>query len=62
MAARKLLSTTDMTVADISGKIGFSDYNYFCRVFKREEGLPARKYRALYREDTSAVSDSRTGD
>jgi len=53
MAARRLLSTTDMTIAEISEKIGFSDYNYFCRVFKSEEGLPARKYRALYQEDKS---------
>lgn len=53
MAARKLLASTELPVSEISEKIGFSDYNYFCRVFKKEEGLPARKYRALYREDRS---------
>jgi len=26
---------------------GFTDYNYFCRVFKKEVGVPAKKYRNL---------------
>lgn len=51
MAARELLVQTGLPVAEISERIGFSDYNYFCRVFKKEAGLSARKYRVLHRED-----------
>jgi len=53
IAARKLLIGTGLPIAEISEKIGFSDYNYFCRVFKKEAGLPARKYRALHKEGRS---------
>lgn len=53
IAARKFLIRTGLPIAEISEKIGFTDYNYFCRVFKKESGLPARKYRALHREDKS---------
>lgn len=53
MAARNLSVGTGLPAAEISEIIGFSVYNYFCRVFKKEAGLPARKYRALYKEDRS---------
>jgi AraC-like DNA-binding protein len=43
--AKQLLLTTDKSVTEISHMSGFLDYNYFCRVFKKEVGIPARKYR-----------------
>ena len=43
--AKELLKSTDLTVSVISEKVGFADYNYFCRVFKQETGLSAKKYR-----------------
>ena len=43
--AKKLLVETDLPVYEIADCVGFNDYNYFCRVFKRECGLPAKKYR-----------------
>lgn len=43
--AKELLKNSDLTVSKISEKIGFSDYNYFCRVFKKETGISAKKYR-----------------
>lgn len=43
--AKKLLVNSDMSVTDISEKAGFTDYNYFCRIFKKEVGTPAKKYR-----------------
>lgn len=43
--AKKLLRETDMPVTLISDTVGFADYNYFCRVFKKEVGTPAKKYR-----------------
>ncbi len=46
--ARFLLETTDMKISDISNAVGFSDYNYFLRVFKREFKLSAKAYRNKY--------------
>lgn len=43
--AQELLRTTDLPIAQVAEAAGFSDYNYFCRVFKKEVGVPARKYR-----------------
>lgn len=43
--AKKLLADSDLSVTEISDAVGFSDYNYFCRVFKKEAGIPAKKYR-----------------
>lgn len=45
--AQNLLKNTDLSITDISGKTGFEDYNYFCRVFKKETGYSAKKYREL---------------
>lgn len=45
--ARELLRTTDFPITRIAEECGFSDYNYFCRVFKKENGMPARKYREM---------------
>lgn len=46
--AQTLLTDTDLPVSVISEQCGFSDYNYFCRIFKQECGLSARKYRDAY--------------
>ena len=43
--AKRLLRETDLPVYQIADRVGFADYNYFCRVFKKEVGLPAKKYR-----------------
>lgn len=43
--AKKLLSETEMPVTSIADEVGFCDYNYFCRVFKKEAGISAKKYR-----------------
>lgn len=48
--AQNLLKNTDFTITDISDKVGFEDYNYFCRVFKKETGYSAKKYRELLRK------------
>ena len=45
--AKRLLKETDMSIDSISEKVGFDDYNYFCRVFKKEVGMSAGKYRRL---------------
>lgn len=43
--AKRLLKDTRLSVMSISYQVGFTDYNYFCRVFKKEVGMSARKYR-----------------
>ena len=43
--ARRLLKETNLAVHEIADKVGFNDYNYFCRVFKKEVGMPAKQYR-----------------
>ena len=45
--AKRLLSETTVPITEVAGECGFSDYNYFCRVFKKETGIPAKKYRNL---------------
>jgi YesN/AraC family two-component response regulator len=36
--AMHLLLSTDETISDISGKVGYLDQNYFCRIFKKKTG------------------------
>lgn len=43
--AQKLLRETSLPISEISGTVGFTDYNYFRRVFRNETGLSARAYR-----------------
>lgn len=47
--ARHYLENTDDDIALISERIGFNDYNYFCRVFKKEHGCSAGKYRKEFK-------------
>lgn len=43
--AKRLLHETTLPIYEIADRVGFADYNYFCRVFKKESGLSARQYR-----------------
>lgn len=43
--AKNLLKSSNFTITEISGMVGFPDYNYFCRVFKKQTGIPAKSYR-----------------
>lgn len=43
--AKKLLRTTELPVGQIADMVGFADYNYFGRVFKKTYGRPAKSYR-----------------
>ncbi len=45
--AKKLLQETDLSITEISEQIGFLDYNYFMRVFKKETGISCKEYRQL---------------
>ena len=46
--AKRKLKETDLSVREISDQVGFNDYNYFCRVFKKEVGISANQYRKLH--------------
>lgn len=58
--AKTLLVTTNLQVAEVGYKLGFSDAAYFTRFFRRHESLaPAqfrRTYTPLYRTRTKEVS------
>ncbi len=41
--AKHLIKTTKMSVTEISDAVGFSDYNYFLRVFKKKYGVSPKK-------------------
>ncbi|MBB6481244.1 response regulator transcription factor [Spirochaeta isovalerica] len=43
--AKRLLNQTDLTMKEISGRIGYRDPNYFTRVFKRVEKCSPRHFR-----------------
>jgi len=43
--AKKLLRTTDLSVKEVADAVGFADYNYFSRVFKKTYGRAAKSYR-----------------
>ena len=40
--AKELLQSTDMSVSEISQKVGFSDYNYFLKSFKKHYGVSTK--------------------
>jgi AraC-like DNA-binding protein len=48
--AKRLLTTTDMTIAEISRNVGFKDQNYFSRIFSRLSGMSPLKYRSENRK------------
>ncbi len=43
--AKSLIISTDMTIPEIACASGFSDYNYFLRVFKHEYGVSTKHMR-----------------
>lgn len=45
--ARRLLSGTDLSAAQISARLGFSEPSYFSRFFRREVGCTPTEYRGL---------------
>ncbi|MGM0877913.1 MAG: response regulator transcription factor [Bacillota bacterium] len=43
--ATKLLTNDKLSIAEISGIVGYSDHSYFCKVFKKIKGLSPSQYR-----------------
>jgi LacI family transcriptional regulator len=48
--ARLLLSETELPIAHIATRCGFSEPRYFCEVFRGHEGMTATDYRRRFRE------------
>lgn len=46
--ACELLLSTNLTVLEISGTVGFDNHSYFIRIFKRQYGITPKKYRRLH--------------
>ena len=43
--AKKLFKTTDLSVNEVSDRVGFSSWSYFSRVFKKVAGTSPAEYR-----------------
>lgn len=46
--AQIMLSETELQIGEIADRVGYSDANYFIKVFKKHAGVPPSKYRDLY--------------
>lgn len=46
--SKELMRNTSMTLNEIALSIGYSDYNYFSRVFRKNMGVPPSKYHQMY--------------
>ena len=44
-AAKELLSDTNMTTEEIAEKVGFGSSSYFCKLFRRYEGISPTQFR-----------------
>ena len=51
--AQHLLKETSNSVSYIAEECGFSDYNYFTRIFRQHLGIPPLKFRKIYKEKVS---------
>lgn len=43
----ELLTKTDLSIEEISGKVGFSSTSYYTKIFKKQKGLAPLKYKKL---------------
>ena len=49
--ARALLENEDLSIGEISLKVGFNDINYFSRIFKKKVGVTPTEYRRTFRNN-----------
>ena len=47
--AMDLITNTDKSIEEIAGMVGFTDSDYFRRIFKKESGMSANTYRKTQR-------------
>ncbi len=53
--AKHHLAESELTVGGVADRVGFSDVNYFCRVFKKMTGMRPNEYRSRSRTDARAT-------
>ncbi len=53
--AKVMLEETDVKISEIAEKVGYSDINYFSRVFKKTVGFTATQYRTMYSKSNIAL-------
>lgn len=46
--AKELLKTRGMKISDVAGKVGYTDGNYFTKIFRKETGLTPSEFRQKY--------------
>ncbi len=46
--AKEMLRSPEMSIKEVSLKVGYSDPNYFSRIFKRQTDMTPREYKARY--------------
>lgn len=56
--AKRLLAGTTRTLERISENVGFDDYNYFARMFKRRTGYTPTEYRRIMFDDRDKTRPS----
>lgn len=49
--ARVLMRQRDMSLTDVAFAVGYEDYAYFSRVFKKNTGMSPREYKSLCRKE-----------
>lgn len=54
-AAREMLHDTELPVNTIADKVGYGNYSYFTRLFKKVTGMTPVEYRNMYRGDSEKV-------
>ncbi len=50
--AKKLLTSSDLTISEIAYRCGFCDYNYFGKVYKKHYGISPKMQRRLQEESS----------
>jgi len=48
---KKMLESTKKSITQIAEEVGFSDVNYFIRIFRQEEGMAPSKYRKMIKKE-----------
>ena len=48
--ACEMILETEMSITDISYKVGYNDYHYFAKVFKKNMNMTPSQYRENYKE------------
>ena len=52
-SAKRLLASTELTVLDIAGRLGYSSVSHFNKLFYAAAGTSPRQYRRSHRADTT---------